>query len=62
MFPFNVLENAVKKGTIVIKLLNDMAGVTFVNAQETGAPYSIGYLNMELWNFNHSIYIAAAFE
>ena len=34
----------------------------FVNAQETEAPCSIRHLNMELRNFNHSIYIAAAFE
>ena len=61
MFSFNVTENTVEKGNILILLIslllvNDMAGV---NAQETGAPWSIGHLNMELWNFYHSIYIAA---
>ena len=34
MFPFDVMENAVEKGTILIMFLNYMAGMTFVNAQE----------------------------
>ena len=39
----NVTENIVEKGNIQLislLLVNDMAGVTFVNAQETEAPWS----------------------
>ena len=50
----NVTENIVEKGNIQLislLLVNDMAGVTFVNAQETEAPWSIGYLHLHCGPF-----------
>ena len=45
MFPFDVMENAVEKGTILIMFLNYMAGMTFVNAQEHH-----GQMGIKIWS------------